>query len=80
MKLSTEFTKRETHDAAFEGKYVGAEQAITVEVSSYDTLANTHREGLAERKPPREVGRPDWVQYFGNTHGGGFFKPGWFWW
>ena len=75
MKLSAEFTKREAHDSTFEGKYVGAEQAITVEVSPYDTLANTHRDGLAERsmRPPRETGRPDWQTFFGNTHSGGFF-------
>lgn len=82
MKLSTEFTKREGHDSAFEGRFVAPEHAIAVERSSYDTLANTHREELAARdKPPREVSRPNWVQYFGNTHDGGFFKSGSsFWW
>ena len=80
MKLSAEYTKREGHDMAFESKYVAPEQAIAVERSSYDTIANTHREELAARdKPPREASRPDWVTYFGNTHQDGFFKNV-FWW
>lgn len=79
MKLSTEYTKREGHDTTFESRFVPAEQAIAVEISSYDQIANTHREELAKRagQPRVETGRPAWNTFFGNTHDGGFFKSGW---
>ena len=77
LKLSSEFSKREGHDATFESRFVPAEQAIAVEISTYEQVATSHRDELAKRadKPRAEItGRPAWNTFFGNPHDGGFFK------
>lgn len=83
MKLSEEFTKREVHDEAFENKFVDSDDAAIVQSSSYDTLANQHRDGL----DPDEIanrpadGRGNWMQWFGNPNDDGFFGgKSWFAW
>jgi len=85
MKYSTEFAKRERHDEAFESTFVAPEQAITVERSSYEMVANTHREELNDG-PRSPVPRGNWLQHFTNTEGSGFLHSsgffngkGWFW-
>ena len=82
MKLSSEAAKRELHDDAFENKFVPPPQAVTVETSTLETVANSHREELAARGglPVRATGKPDWMSFFGNTSRSsqdGFFN-GWF--
>jgi hypothetical protein len=82
MKLSDQFTKRERHDEAYEGAYVAGDQAIDVERSDWDSVANMHREELAGRefKEQPDGERGIWVQFFGNTHQNGFFHGnGWLW-
>lgn len=74
LKLSAEIKKREAHDEAFESRYVAAAQAEAVVGSTYDTLANTHRDELAARegRPSRIVGKPNWFPFFGGVTGGWF--------
>ena len=83
MRLSSEYTKREVHDSAFETKFVAPEVAIAVERSSYDTIANSHRDDLAARlnSPKKEVSKPNWNGVFSSSQATekGFFNSGWFW-
>ena len=79
MKLSSETRKRDNHDETFESKYVPPTQAELVTTSAYETIANAQRAELEARggKPIVDPGRPNWNQFFGNTHHGGFFAD-WF--
>ena len=71
MKLTSQAAKREHHDEFFESKFVVPQQADVVVTSSYDAVANSHRDQLAlkEGKPGRNVGKPDWFNFFSNTNG-----------
>uniref|UniRef100_A0A7S2IKZ7 Uncharacterized protein n=1 Tax=Haptolina brevifila TaxID=156173 RepID=A0A7S2IKZ7_9EUKA len=73
QKLSDAISKRDTHDKAFESKFVSENEAELVTTSNYDALASKHQQELKERegKPPgRIIGKPDWFPLF---NGGGWF-------
>ena len=59
--------------------YKNYSQAELVTTSAYETIANAQRAELEARggKPIVDPGRPNWNQFFGNTHHGGFFAD-WF--
>ena len=78
MKLSAEFQRRERHDDAFETGFVAPEQAITVEISAYETIATTHRTELSHRDmtQSRAPSGGNWIQQFQRVDGG--FFTNWF--